>query len=278
MRLTFQLLAAGGIAYLATLIAVLDTKVRRRLYPQLDMKRWAEKLHSDSIQTILHNAGIMISAKQFNLFRLLLSVALLILGYVPSILTLNKPSLLPIIFVLLLWFTTSPRPMTLGWFIYTGLKKRRDRRKNRELIALVRLYEQNKRNQNLKLDVFLKHVASNFHLLRRELITLSERITDDGLESAIQWFSQLFPGHPFAGQICTIILTTESLPTNDAVDYLEQESHTIAKISSSLYLERWNTISTVATMVNAIPSVMMFFLVITLVLYHILRVKSTLFF
>jgi hypothetical protein len=167
--------------------------------------------------------------------------------------------------------------MTLGWFVYTRLKKRRDRRKDRELIALVRLYEQNKRSQDLKLDVFLKHVASNFQLLRRELITLSERITDDGVESAMHWFSRLFPDHPFAGQICTIILATELLPPTDAVEYLEQESHTIAQISGGLYMERWNTLSTVATMVNALPSFMMFFLVIALVLYHISTVKNALF-
>jgi len=276
MRYIFLLLAAGGLAWMATLMATADAKIRKRLYRRLDAKRLADQLHNDSLQKALSDAGFSISAKRFNLFRLLIILTILVTELGSSFIT-GERSVWPLFMVFLIWFTTTPRPMTLGWFVYTKLKQRRERQKNRELIALIRLYEQNKRGQNLKLDVFLKRVANHFEFLGKELIALSERVTDDGLDNAIRWFISLYPDHPFAGHIGTIILATEHLPPTEAVAYLEQESHTIARISSGLYIERWNTLSTVATMVNATPSFAMFFLVIALVLYHITSIQNLLF-
>lgn len=276
MRYIFLLLAAGGLAWMATLMATADAKIRKRLYRRLDAKRLADQLHNDSLQKALSDAGFSISAKRFNLFRLLIILTILVTELGSSFIT-GERSVWPLFMVFLIWFTTTPRPMTLGWFVYTKLKQRRERQKNRELIALIRLYEQNKRGQNLKLDVFLKRVANHFEFLGKELIALSERVTDDGLEDAIRWFTSLFPDHPFAGQIGTILLATEQLPSEEAVPYLEQESHTIARISSDLYAERWNTLSTLALIVNATPSFAMFFLVIALVLYHITSIQNLLF-
>lgn len=276
MRYIFLLLAAGGLAWMATLMATADAKIRKRLYRRLDEKRLANQLHNDSLQKALSDAGFSISAKRFNLFRLLIILTILVTELGSSFIT-GERSVWPLFMVFLIWFTTTPRPMTLGWFVYTKLKQRRERQKNRELIALIRLYEQNKRGQNLKLDVFLKRVANHFEFLGKELIALSERVTDDGLEDAIRWFTSLFPDHPFAGQIGTILLATEQLPSEEAVPYLEQESHTIARISSDLYAERWNTLSTLALIVNATPSFAMFFLVIALVLYHITSIQNLLF-
>lgn len=276
MRYIFLLLAAGGLAWMATLMATADAKIRKRLYRRLDAKHLADQLHNDSLQKALSDAGFSISAKRFNLFRLLIILTILVTELGSSFIT-GERSVWPLFMVFLIWFTTTPRPMTLGWFVYTKLKQRRERQKNRELIALIRLYEQNKRGQHLKLDVFLKRVANHFEFLGKELIALSERVTDDGLEDAIRWFTSLFPDHPFAGQIGTILLATEQLPSEEAVPYLEQESHTIARISSDLYAERWNTLSTLALIVNATPSFAMFFLVIALVLYHITSIQNLLF-
>jgi len=276
MRYIFLLLAAGGLAWMATLMATADAKIRKRLYRRLDAKHLADQLHNDSLQKALSDAGFSISAKRFNLFRLLIILTILAIE-MGSFFISGERSVWPLFMVFLIWFTTTPRPMTLGWFVYSKLKQRRERKKNRELIALIRLYEQNKRGQSLKLEVFLKRVANHFELLRKEMIALSERVTDDGLDNAIRWFISLYPDHPFAGHIGTIILATEHLPPTEAVAYLEQESHTIARISSGLYIERWNTLSTVATMVNATPSFAMFFLVIALVLYHISLIKNVLF-
>ena len=276
MRYIFLLLAAGGLAWMATLMATADAKIRKRLYRRLDAKRLADQLHNDSLQKALSDAGFSISAKRINLFRLLIILTILATELGSSFIT-GERSVWPLFMVFLIWFTTTPRPMTLGWFVYTKLKQRRERQKNRELIALIRLYEQNKRGQNLKLDVFLKRVANHFEFLGKEVIALSERVTDDGLEKAIQWFTSRFPDHPFAGQIGTILLATEQLPSEEAVSYLEQESHTIAQISSDLYAERWNTLSTLALIVNATPSFAMFFLVIALVLYHITSIQNLLF-
>lgn len=276
MRYIFLLLAAGGLAWMATLMATADAKIRKRLYRRLDAKRLADQLHNDSLQKALSDAGFSISAKRFNLFRLLIILTILVTELGSSFIT-GERSVWPLFMVFLIWFTTTPRPMTLGWFVYSKLKQRRERRKNRELIALIRLYEQNKRSQNLKLDVFLKRVGNHFEFLRKEVIALSERVTDDGLENAVRWFTSQFPDHPFAGQIGTILLATEQLPSEEAVSYLEQESHTIARISSNLYAERWNTLSTLALIVNATPSYTMFFLVIALVLYHMSTVKNSLF-
>lgn len=277
MRELFLFLVAGGLAWLATIIATLDPKTRKRLYQRIDLKRFTDRLHNDALQKALYDAGFTITAKRFNLFRMLTSLAILAVGYGSSFIY-GERTIVPMMLVFFLWFTTSPRPMTLGWFVYNRLRIRRDRHKDRELIALVRLYEQNKRGQNLKLDVFIKRIAPYFQMIRKELILLSERITDDGTEKAMQFFSSLFPGHPFARQVVTIILATEHLPPEEAIVYLEQESHTIAKISSDLYMERWSTLSTIATVVNATPSFTMFFLVIALVLYHIASVKDAIIF
>lgn len=274
MRTIFMLMSTTGFVYIAVLVATREPQIRRRFRRQLDPKRWIEKLESSVFQEILREAGIRIPSQKINLFRLLASLSILTIGYGPALWG-KQPGLEPVLTVFLLWFATTPRPYTLGWMFYNQLKKRRINRKNGELVALLKLYENNKRIQNLKFEHFLKHVSNYFQLLKKELITLSERVTDDGLQPALDWFVKQFPeSHPFVGQIRTIILATEGKEGEEAAQVLDQESQTISKICNDLYLGRWNTFSTFATVLNALPSFAMFLLIIVLVLYNISLAQS----
>lgn len=278
MRNAFVLSSFVGLAYLAVLVATAQPAVRKMFRRQFNPRRLADRLQSEAFQEILRQAGINITAKRLNLFRLYLSAGILLAGYGPAFFQNEQPTTIPLILVFLVWFLTSPRPFTLGGFIYSRLTRRQQNRKNGELMSLLKLYENNKRLQDLKFEHFLKRVAPHFRLLKNDLIILSERVTDDGLHDALNWFVNQFPpNHPFVGQIRTIILATEGKEGEEAVRYLDQESHTIARISNDMYLSRWNTISAFATVVNAIPSFAMFFLIILLVLYHITLVREQVF-
>jgi len=278
VRNAFVLLSFVGLAYLAVLVATAQPAVRKMFRRQLNPRRLTDRLQSEAFQEILRQAGINVTAKRMNLFRLYLSSVILFVGYFPAFIRNEKPSMVPLLLVFLIWFLTSPHRFTLGGLIYSWLSRRQQIRKNGELISLLKLYENNKRLQDLKFEHFLKRVAPHFRLLKKDLIILSERVTDDGLHDALNWFVNQFPpNHPFVGQIRTIILATEGKEGEEAVRYLDQESHTIARISNDMYLSRWNTISAFATVVNAIPSFAMFFLIILLVLYHITLVREQVF-
>lgn len=276
MRNAFVLLSFVGLAYFAMLVATSQPTVRSMFRRQLNIKRLTDRLHSEAFQEILRKSGISLSAKRFNLFRIFLSAVVLVVGYGSVIFRNEPPTPIPLLLIFLIWYATSPHRYTLGGVIYSALQKRQITKKNGELISFLKLYENNKRLQNLSIEHFLKRIAPHFRLLRKELIILSERVTDDGVQEALNWFVRQFPpDHPYVGQIRTIIMVTEGKEGEEVVKYLDQESYTIARISNDLYLSRWNFISTLATVVNAIPSMAMFALIIALVLYNIRLVQNT---
>lgn len=232
------------------------------------------KLQSEALQQVLRNAGLNVSAKRFNFFRIFTSALLLFLGYGSAIVRGEDLAITPLAIVFLLWFSTSPNRFTLGGLIYSRLKKFQTIKRNGELMSFLKLYENNKRLNNLRFEHFLKRVAPHFTLIGKELIILSERVTDEGLEEGLKWFSAQYPNHPFVPNICTIILATEEREGEDVIQYLDQESHTIARISNDLYMSRWNTLSSLVTVLNSFPSFAMFFLIIILVVYYTVLVQS----
>jgi hypothetical protein len=275
MRSVFILLTIAGLSYMAVLIATTQPKIRSMFRRQLSPERLTERLQSDVMQEILRQSGIQMSAKQFNLFRIFFSLLVLVVGYV-SMMIQNDLNLTPLFIVFLIWFSTTPQRYTLGSIIFAKLQQRQLNKKNGELMAFLKLYENNKRVQNLRFEHFVKRVSPHFRLLGKELIILSERATDDGLQHALDWFVKQFPGdHPFVGQIRTIILATEEKEGEEVVKYLDQESNTIARISNDLYLSRWSTISTYATVINALPSLGMLALVVILCVYQATLVNIT---
>jgi len=275
MRNLFFLLVLASLAYIAVLVATSQPRIRSMFRRQLNPNRLADRLQSEVLQEILRQSGVQISAKRFNLFRIVLILLVILVGYGTSFFQNEKPTMLPLLLAFVVWFATSPHRHTLGGLIFSRLQKRQYNKKNGELISFLKLYEHNKRLQNLNFEHFVKRISPHFSLIHKELVILSERVTDDGLQDALEWFVRQFPkDHPFVGQIRTIILATEGVDGEEVVKYLDEESKTIARISNDLYLSRWNTISAFATLINALPSLAMFFLVILLVLYNISIVKN----
>ncbi|MNV79019.1 hypothetical protein D3C71_1725500 [compost metagenome] len=60
----------------------------------------------------------------------------------------------------------------------------------------------------------------------------------------------------------------------EAASYLKEQGSIIAQISSDQYLRKWSIIGDVATVINVIPSITTFLMIVTLAMQYIMLIKG----
>ncbi|MBY9080946.1 hypothetical protein KIH86_12585 [Paenibacillus sp. HN-1] len=276
----FMLAAVIGIIYLAVLIFVSSTEQQERYMLRL-RHRWeglGERLNQGKLAQLLYDSGLMISARKVTLLRysaaLLYVLAQTLGSYIRGV-PFSWWDLL--IGVLILILTSPARFLPLGW-VLAWLHQRSVIRKDGELISFLRLYENNRLRKRgySQFGIFCAEAAGHFVHIRHDLYELSERAVDEGPERAIEWFCKRFPeGHPFIGDIRSILLATEGMDDDlEAASYLKEQGNIIAQISSDQYLRKWSIIGDVATVINVIPSIATFLMIVTLAMQYIMLIKG----
>lgn len=276
----FMLAAVIGTIYLAILVFVSSTEQQERYMLRL-RHRWeglGERLDQGKLAQLLDDSGLMISARKVTLLRYsaaLLYVLVQSLGSYIRGVPLSWWDLL--IGALILVLTSPARLLPLGWML-AWLHRRSVIRKDGELISFLRLYENNRLRKRgySQFGIFCAEAAGHFVHIRHDLYELSERAVDEGSERSIVWFCGRFPeGHPFIGDIRAILLATEGMDDDlEAASYLKEQGSIIAQISSDQYLRKWSIIGDVATVINVIPSITTFLMIVTLAMQYIMLIKG----
>ncbi|QWU17429.1 hypothetical protein SAMN04487895_104180 [Paenibacillus sophorae] len=276
----FVLTAVIGIVYLALLVFVSSTGKRERYMLRLQ-QRWqgfGERLENGRLQQILYASGLTVSARKITLFRYsaaFLYLLVKVLGDYIRGLPFSAYDLL--IAALIIGFTSPARYLPFGWLL-SWLHQRSVVQKDGELISFLRLYENNRlrRRGYVQFGAFCAGAAGHFVHIRHDLYELSERAVDEGPERAIEWFCDRFPeGHAFIGDIRSILLATEGMDDDtEAAAYLREQGKMIAKISSDQYLRKWSLIGDISSIINVIPSIATFLMIVTLAMQYIMLIKG----
>ncbi|WP_025691083.1 hypothetical protein [Paenibacillus zanthoxyli] len=276
----FALTAVIGIVYLALLVFVSSTGKRERYMLRLQ-QRWqgfGERLENSRLQQLLYASGLTVSARKVTLFRYVAAFLYLlvkVLGDYIRGLPFSAYDLL--IAALIIVFTSPARYLPFGWLL-SWLHQRSVVQKDGELISFLRLYENNRlrRRGYVQFGAFCAGAAGHFVHIRHDLYELSERVVDEGPERAIEWFCDRFPeGHAFIGDIRSILLATEGMDDDtEAAAYLREQGKMIAKISSDQYLRKWSLIGDISSIINVIPSIATFLMIVTLAMQYIMLIKG----
>lgn len=282
MYFFFVLIAIIGISYLSVSIMISQnpTRYKNKFRQQLSPERLTRPFQSKKMQSVLDKAGFNISSKKVNLFRFFVTIGILFVSYGSAIFKGNELTFWPVLYCVIFLFCTSSLPFTPSGWILRKLHQRILIQKDGELIAFIKLYENNRAKQSgyVQFDAFCQQIAPHFKLLGDDLRSLSERVVEDGLEEGLDWFVSRFPkNHPFIYDIRSILITAESIGDYEGVmKHLKSHSSMIAKISSDQYERRWKFIGDIATIFTSLPSVLIFVMVVTLVLMYVQIIRSNL--
>lgn len=280
MNRVFMLTAVAGILYLAVLVFVSATGKRERYMLRL-RQRWdglGDRMRSGRMQQILNESGLYISARTVALLRFSAALFYLLVTLIGDYIRDTPFSLPDFLTALLIVLITSPaRYLPFGWLL-SWLQRRSAVQKDGELISFLRLYENNRLRKRgyTQFGEFCAGAAVHFTHIRHDLYELSERAVDEGTERAIEWFCGRFPdNHGFIGDIRSILLATEGMEDDtEAAAYLREQSKMIAKISSDQYLRKWSLIGDVSSIINVIPSISTFLMIVTLAMQYIMLIKG----
>ncbi|WP_151732982.1 hypothetical protein [Paenibacillus tengchongensis] len=280
MERLLLLIAVSGIVYLALLVFVSSSSRQERYLLSLGVK-WkelGEKVHNERLQLILNQSGLALSAGKLIVFRY--SAALIYLGIqiISGFIRQLPLSLSDLLVAILILLVSSPnRFLPFGWLL-AWLQRRTLIQKDGELISFIRLYENNRLRKRgyVQFGAFCAGVAGHFQHIRQDLYELSERAVDEGTEKAIEWFCGEFPaGHPFINDLRSILLATEGMDDDtEAANYLREQGQIITKISSDQYLKKWSSIGDLSTIINVIPSIATFLMIVSLAMQYILLIKG----
>ncbi|WP_150265727.1 hypothetical protein [Paenibacillus tepidiphilus] len=280
MERLLLLMAVLGVVYLALLVFVSSSSKQERYMLRLGIKWKAlgEKVHNEQLQRTLNQSGLTLSAGKLILFRYSAALIYLALKVISGFIKQLPLSLSELLIAALILLVTSPnRYLPFGWLL-AWLQRRTLIQKDGELISFIRLYENNRLRKRgyVQFGAFCTGVAAHFLHIRQDLYELSERAVDEGTEQAIEWFCGQFPaGHPFINDIRSILLATEGMDDDtEAANYLREQGQIIAKISSDQYLKKWSTIGDLATIINVIPSIATFLMIVSLAMQYILLIKG----
>lgn len=276
----FSLLATIGIAYVALLVFVSSSSKQERYILRLGVKwnKLGERVQDDRFQQMLDHLGLTISARKVTLFRYAAALIYLLLQLAGDFIRSTSFSLMDLLIAALILMITSPvRYLPLGWAL-NGFHQRVMIQKDGELISFIRLYENNRLRKHgyVQLAGFCGSAADHFQYIRQDLHELSERAVDEGTEQAIEWFCGRFPeNHSFINDIRSILLATEGMDDDhEAAQYLREQGKIIAKISSDQYLKKWSFIGDLSTIVNVIPSIATFLMIVCLAMQYIMLIKG----
>jgi hypothetical protein len=266
-----------GLGYLCILIATYKPETRAHYRERYRPAVLIHKFHSERLQQMMSNTGIEFASFQINFFRYLIVVSFIVINVISRFFRGDEMSFTPFMFGLIFIICTSPHRFTPWGRILTILRNRRLIKKDSQLISLLRLYENNKMKlQSFQLHAFFNRVSNHFNLIRSELLEVSERIIDQDIQDALDWWVQQYPAdHQIMGQIRTILLLTEGMEDQHrAAEYIKSQSEYISKISSDQYKRRWNMIGDYAKVVNSIPSILTFVMIFALVLLYVNLIRS----
>ncbi len=235
-------------------------------------------MHNERLQQLLYNSGITISAGKITLFRYSAALIYVLVQAAGDFLRSVPFSIYDLLVAVLILAVTSPlRYLPLGWLL-AWMHQKTLIQKDGELISFIRLYENNRLRKRgyVQFGAFCAGTAGHFNYIRQDLYELSERAVDEGTERAIEWFCGKFPdNHAFINDIRSILLATEGMDDDtEAANYLREQGKIIAKISSDQYLKKWSFIGDVSTIINVIPSIATFLMIVSLAMQYILLIKE----
>ncbi|OKP97434.1 hypothetical protein [Paenibacillus sp. P46E] len=274
------LIAVLGIVYLSLLVFVSSSSRQERYLLRLGT-RWkiiGERMHNERLQLLLNNSGLTLSAGKITLFRYSAALIYLLVQGAGDFLRSEVFSIYDLLVAVLILLITSPlRYLPLGWLL-AWLHQKTLIQKDGELISFIRLYENNRLRKRgyVQFGAFCAGTAGHFNYIRQDLYELSERAVDEGTERAIEWFCGKFPdNHAFINDIRSILLATEGMDDDtEAANYLREQGKIITKISSDQYLKKWSFIGDVSTIINVIPSIATFLMIVSLAMQYILLIKG----
>lgn len=274
------LVAVCGVAYLALLVFVSSSSKQERYALRLGVKWKAlgEKVQNQRLQQLLQSAGLSISAGKITLFRYSAALIYVAVQAVGDFIREVPFSMADLLIAMLILIISSPkRYLPFGWLL-SWLYQKTLIQKDGELISFIRLYENNRLRKRgyVQFGSFCAGTASHFHYIRQDLYELSERAVDEGTERAIEWFCGNFPaGHAFINDIRSILLATEGMDDDtEAANYLREQGKIITKISSDQYLKKWTFIGDISTIINVIPSIATFLMIVSLAMQYIMLIKE----
>lgn len=231
------------------------------------------------LDQILENAGLRINSNQFNLIRYSVIGLVIVYGYGSYFVKGLSLDFRPVAIAILIYLSTTTQKYAPVMIIFRSMQKSKERKRNSELVSFLKTYQANKRNAayQLPLSSLCNQVAENYTYIQSDLKMLSTLITEENLMHALDWWRKRFDErHPFFEQFKNIIATTENEPDHEkSIEYLQSQSDTIANISSKIYKEKWDAINTIATVFNAIPSLLAFVMILALSVELALRTKES---
>jgi hypothetical protein len=269
--MVFLLISMIGLVYFCVLLlsryraSNWHSEMRTRLFGD-------ERLHQ-----LLSDAGLGWKAAHVQAIRFGVAAVYPLYTYVTKVL-LHEPFTVAPVMVAMLWLLgTSPaRISPLGLLVHAR-KKHVAAKRDSEWIAFLRLYENNHRNKqrSLQFSAFCEQIAPYLPHLRHDLLVLSQRVTVDGMEKAFEWLESRFPvHHPFIHEVFAIVQTTERLGSEEAVRFLYENSRVLTKLSSDQYERRWKTIGQWLNVLNTVPSMATFLMMVVLILLYVSMIKS----
>ncbi|WP_410513888.1 hypothetical protein PaeBR_05560 [Paenibacillus sp. BR2-3] len=274
------LIAVFGVVYLALLVFVSSSSKQERYLLRLGLK-WntlGTRMGSDRLQLLLNNSGLSISARKVTMFRYCAGLLYFTLQAAGDYIRESPFSGYDLLITFLILVITSPsRFLPFGWLL-AWLHQKTLIQKDGELISFIRLYENNRLRKHgyMQFGAFCAGIARHFQHIRQDLYELSERAVDEGTDRAIEWFCCKFPdNHAFINDIRSILLATEGMDDDtEAARYLREQGKIISKISSDQYLKKWSFIGDISSIINVIPSIATFLMIVSLAMQYILLIKG----
>lgn len=274
------LMAVAGVVYLSLLVFVSTSSRQERYFARLGVKwrQLGERVQNERLQQLLNQSGLHIAAGKITLFRYSAAGMYLAVQIIGNFIRAAPFSVYDFLITLLILLLTSPqRYLPFGWLL-AWLHQKTLIQKDGELISFIRLYENNRLRKRgyVQFGAFCAGTASHFQYIRQDLYELSERAVDEGTERAIEWFCGKFPaGHAFINDIRSILLATEGMDDDtEAANYLREQGKIITKISSDQYLKKWSFIGDISTIINVIPSIATFLMIVSLAMQYIMLIKG----
>lgn len=276
----FTLISTFGIAYFALLVFLSMSKNHERdlFRKQINIRAVMMKFQSDKFQEKLDNSGYPIKSQNVNFIRYATALIFLLFLFLSSYVKGTAMSLIDILIPIAILVISSSRAyLPLGWFLNKKFQQN-VLHKDGEIVSFLKQYQNNRlRNRGyIEFGAFCTQVAPTFEYLRNDLNELAEKATDDGVEEAIKHFCDKFPvDHHFMSNVRSILLATESMAdNNDAIEYLKKQNTAISKISSDHYQKKWTRIGDWAGIINVIPSISTFLMIVMLSLQYIMLLKG----
>ena len=282
MRSFFVFVALVGVTLLSVFVlSAANPAFFNRYKRKVDVKSFLDKLHDEVLDEALERAGFRVRSYFFNSLRYGFLAVLTVFAFAQYYFVKDAKDFIVSLFVGVGWFVfTHPGQSMPFGFLLKRMAYSRAEAKNGQLLSFIQLYKSDRSRPGKRTQFwnFCYQAASNFPLLEKDLIRLASKATEEGIESALDWFQGLFPkDHPFAGEILSMVLSAEKAQNREAVkNALERQGELLAKISSSRYTIRWKTLGDFLTAVNTLPAIVIIMTMVILILKYITIISKNL--